>query len=213
MGKNKGYRSMIAAMTSFLLLAVLIVSTVLGLRVVLKYRLNGILTEAEVTVAEKHGMTYRTESSYYDENGRMHLAETTFNGVPTVGEKFEGYYLPEEPGKLYRMPHAGLIAAFASIWVILMLVCIIVFIKSIRTHRGNRLLSVHGEPVKARVLAVSRKGRSFVSNCLVSFTDGDGILQNTTVTFNKSIPAVDQECTVLYCKTKKGRLICDLIEL
>ena len=213
MGKNKGYKSMIAVIVSIVMIIVLPASIFIGARKTVRYRFSGTAVEAEVTAAYKVGRSYHTEAMYTDEYGSVYIADTIYNGTPSVGDKFTGYYLPEDPYQLYRMPPAGLIVAFASVMLLIFVVCLVVLVKNIRVHRGNKLLSVYGKPVKATVLTVSRKGSSFKSDCLVSFTDENGTLQNAVVTFNKSIPVPDSECTVLYCLTKKGKLICDLIEL
>ena len=213
MGKNKGYKSMIAVITCIVILIALPIAIFIGARKTVNYKFNGIAVEAEVTAADKVGSTWHTEASYIDEFGNFYLADTIYNGVPSVGEKFTGYYLPEDPYQLYRMPPTGLLIGFGAMFLTIFTASLIVLVKSIRIHRGNKMLSKYGKPVKATVLAVSRRGSSFTSDVLVGFNDENGTLQNATVTFNKSIPVPDSECTVIYYINKKGRLICDLIEL
>lgn len=212
MGKNKGYKSMMAIIGCVFFLIAMSVAVFLGGRKTLNYKMNGTPVEARVTQVFKVGKTELVESVYMSEFGFEITADTIFNGSPEVGDVFTGYVLPDEPGEVYRMPPSWLIALFCGVLGLLYILCIVIIILSARTHRHNRLLSVNGIPAKASIMQVTRV-KTFVFNCLVSFTAYNGIEYTATVQFTRSVPNADGECSIIYYLTPKGKLIVDLIEL
>ncbi len=213
MGKNKGYNSMMTFIYCLIILVVLPVSIFIGARKTIDYRLNGTPVDAEVAVVTKIGRTaYVVEAIYYDDGGRLHICETVYNGIAHVGDRFTGYVLPDVPDKLYRMPALWVLIVFLMLYGGLVLTCVILLVKSFKVHRENRLLSEKGIIAKAVILNVNKR-KSFVYDCFVNFTDSEGTQQTVMVTFTKSVPAPDTECSIVYCYTPGGRLIHDLIEL
>ncbi len=212
MGKNKGYRSMMTAIFCGIIVILMPVCIFLGTRKTIDCRINGTEVEAEVTAVTRIGRTRQVEAIYYDSNGALHICETVYNGIPNVGDRFTGYTDPDDPDKLYRMPSTVLLIVFGTVYAALLLVSLISLFRSIRIHRENRLLSERGTLVKGRIVSVNRRSK-FVYDCFANFTDDEGTTQTVMVTFSKSIPAPDTECSLVYYRTPKGRLICDLIEL
>ncbi len=212
MGKNKGYKSMISAIVCFIFMAAGAVCIFLAARTTLTYRFSGKKTVAVVTASMKGGRFRSVEAMYYDENNRPHFCETVYNGIATVGDEFEAYIHPDDPNKLLRMPKTWLIVLFLLLFGSMFIGGLIGLILSVRTHHRITSLSKSGTTVQAEVIMINRRG-DFVYDCVMNFVDLDGETQTQTVTFTKTIPAAGEKYPVVYIKTNKGKVFCELIEL
>ena len=212
MGKNKGYRSMMAVIFSALILIVMSVSVFLGTRKTIQYRISGTPVDAVVTMSSKIANTRYVEAMYYDENNRPHICETVYNGIAAVGDEFTGYVLPDVPDKLYRMPPLWLVLLAGTLFGAMIIISLVVLVKNIRIHRENKMLSIHGQATHAEIVNIQRKGR-FKARCYVRFRDDTQTERFAYVTFTKSIPPENGTCKVFYYITPKGKTMCDLIEL
>lgn len=211
MGKNKGPKALKTMTICAVLLIVLCVSVGIGVSKTIKYRYNGKKVSAVVTVVGVEGDPRYVESMY-NFDGRLRFGETIFNGDPYVAQSFEGYVLPDEPDKIYRMPDRALAIAAIILFVLIGCVLVFLFVWSYAIYRMNKLLSLHGIHVQGEATMITKRAK-FVYDCIMNFEDGEGQLQTVKVQFNKSIPIVGEKYPLLYYKTESGKLFCDLIEL
>lgn len=212
MGKNKGGKALRTMVISMLLLIVLCTGVGIGVAKTINYRMNGMKVTGIVTVVGTQDDPNYVESMYRAPNGLFYFCETIFNGSPYVAQSFEGYVLPNEPDKIYRMPDRNLVIVAVILFLIIDSVLIFLFVWSLAIYRINKTLSRRGIHVQGEATMITKRAE-FVHDCVMNFEDEEGQLQTVKVRFTKSIPIVGNKYPLLYYKTESGKLLCDLIEL
>lgn len=211
MGKNKGPRALKTMVICAILFTILCVGVGMGVVKTMNYKMNGKKVSAVVTVVGSEDDPTYVESMY-NFDGRLRFGETIFNGEPYVAQSFEGYVLPGEPDKIYRMPDTALVVTALFLLFVIDSVLIFLFARANIMYRINKTLSLHGIHVMGELIMMNKRAE-FVYDCIMNFKDEEEQLQTVKVQFTKSIPIVGERYPLLYYKTGDGKLLCDLIEL
>lgn len=204
-----GFRAFVFCILFVVVIPIAIYS---GAKDSMEYTRRGIKVQCTVTSVTRIGKKQHAEVTYRDKDNNLITANIIANKPVSLHEEIEGYVLPEKPGEVYRPAGIILKLFLAVIFIFLFVVGIALPVMYITSCRNYKLLFYKGIPGHGEVVEKPAEyGDSYCAKMRFVTNDGQEIIKEFT--FDKRVPNIGNEYSIVYYFKKNGKCIADVIEL
>lgn len=169
-----------------------------------EYKDNGIKVRCTVTGASITGKSTRAKVKYKSPEGEWIEADCIANERVSVGQKIEGYVLPDDPENVYCPPGLALKIVFYAIAAVMVIMGWGVFFNTLKDLKKYNLLIKNGVPYRARLTSWYEKDRMKYIQLLVFSRSGEERIINVQAANGR--PIVGEYYDILMTEDETGNI-------
>ncbi|MBO4868060.1 MAG: hypothetical protein J5582_16085 [Ruminococcus sp.] len=170
-----------------------------------EYKENGIKVSCTVIGTSVTGSSSRPKVKYKSPDGDWIEADCIANGKVMMGQKIEGYVMPDDPKNVYCPPDMALKMVFYALAAAAFIGGGVALFKGLKDRRKYNILIKNGVPCKAQ-LTSWHKNDSGLMNIQLRVFRRNGEEEIINVEALKGTPIVGEYYDILMSEDDKGRV-------